>query len=60
MFDNDTMSMSHTPSIAFQQLPPNSTRFSNATEGALLISTQLSTDIVSALWKVWVLNLIII
>ena len=44
----------HTPSIAFRHLPPNSARFSYATEGALFISAQLSTDAVSALRKVWV------
>ena len=42
----------HTPSIAFQHLPPNSARFSYATEGALFISAQLSSDAVSALRKV--------
>ena len=45
----------HTPSIAFRHLPPNSIRFSYATEGALFISTLPSTDVVSALRKVWVL-----
>ena len=45
----------HTPSIASRHLPPNSARFSYATEGALFISAQLSTDAVSALRKVWVL-----
>ena len=40
----------HTPGIVFRHLPPNS-----ATEGALFISPQLSTDAVSALQKVWVL-----
>ena len=44
-----------TPSIAFGHLPPNSARFSYATEGALFISTQLSTDAVNALRKVRVL-----
>ena len=44
----------HTPSTAFRHLPPNSARFSYATEGALFISAQLSTDAVSALRKVWV------
>ena len=39
----------HTPSIAFRHLPPNSARFSYATEGALLISAQLSTDAVNGL-----------
>ena len=46
---------SHTPSTAFRHLPPNSARFSYATEGALFISAQLSSDAVSALRKVWVL-----
>ena len=46
---------SHTPSIAFRHLPPNSARFSCATEGALFISGQLSTDTVNAFRKVWVL-----
>ena len=32
------------PSIAFWHLPPNSARSGYATEGALFISTQLSTD----------------
>ena len=45
----------HTPSITFRHLPPNSARFSYATEGALFISEQLSTDAVSALRKVRVL-----
>ena len=40
---------------AFRHLPPNSARFSYATEGPLFISTQLSTDAVSALRKVRVL-----
>ena len=44
-----------TPSIAFQHLPPNSARFSYATEGVLFISAQLSTNMVSALRKVRVL-----
>ena len=34
----------HTPSIAFRHLPPNSARFSYATEGALFISAQRSSD----------------
>ena len=46
-------------SIAFRHLPPNSARFGYATEGALFISAQLSTDVVSALRKVRVLILII-
>ena len=33
---------SHTPSIAFRHLPPNSAGFSYATEGALFISAQLN------------------
>ena len=45
----------HTPNIAFRHLPPKSTRFGYATEGALFISAQLSTDAVSALRKVRVL-----
>ena len=45
----------HTPSIAFLHLPPNSARFSYATEGVLFISAQLSTDAVSAVRKVRVL-----
>ena len=45
----------HTPSIAFRHLPPNSATFGYATEGALFISAQLSTDAVSALRKVRVL-----
>ena len=44
-----------TPSIAFRHLPPNSARISYATEGALFISAQLSTDAVSALQIVRVL-----
>ena len=39
----------HTPSIAFRHFPPNSARSGYATEGALFISAQLSTDAVSAL-----------
>ena len=42
----------HTPSIAFRHLPPNSARFSYASEEALIISAQLSSDAVSALQKV--------
>ena len=44
-----------TPSTAFWHLPPNSARFSYATEGALFISTQLSSNAVSAFQKVQVL-----
>ena len=43
------------PCPTLRHLPPNSARFSYATEGALFISAQLSTDAVSALRKVWVL-----
>jgi len=50
-----SISYIHTPSIAFRHLPPNSARTGYANEGALFISAQLSTDAVSALWKVWVL-----
>ena len=46
----------NTPSTAFRHLPPNSARFSYATEGALFISVQLSSDAVSALRKVQVLT----
>ena len=53
--DDKTKHKAHTPSIAFQHLPPNSARISYATQGALFISVQLSSDVVSALWKVWVL-----
>jgi len=34
--------LAHTPSIAFRHLPPNSARFSYATEGALFTYAQLS------------------
>ena len=47
--------MGHAPSTAFRHLPPNSARFRYATEGALFISAQLSTETVSALRKVQVL-----
>ena len=47
--------VSHTPSITFLNLPPNSARFSYATEAALFISVQQSTNAVSTLRKVWVL-----
>ena len=53
--DQVSRQQDHTPSIAFQHLPPNSARFSYATEGALFISAQLSSDAVSALRKVRVL-----
>ena len=45
--------LSHTPSIAFRHLPPNSARFSYATKGALFISAQLFTEAASVLRKVW-------
>ena len=45
----------YTPSTVFRHPPPNSARFSYATEGALFISAQLSSDAVSALRKVRVL-----
>ena len=45
----------HTPSIAFRHHPPDSARFSYATERALFIFAQLSSDEVSALRKVRVL-----
>ena len=48
----DRHGLSHTPSIAFWHLPPNSARFSYATEGALFISAHLYTDAVSDLRKV--------
>ena len=47
--------LTRTPSMPFRHLHPNSARFSYATEGALFISAQLSTDAVSALQKVRVL-----
>ena len=34
----------HTPNTSFRNLPLNSARTGNATEGALFISEQLSTD----------------
>ena len=46
--------LSHTPSTAFRHLPPNSAWFSYATEGALFISAQKSSDAVSALRKILV------
>ena len=49
------VSRNYTLSIAFRHLPPNSARFSYASWGALFISAQLSSDAVSALWRVWVL-----
>ena len=45
----------HSSSIAFRHLPLNSARIGYATEGALFISAQLSTEAVNALRKVWVL-----
>ena len=43
-------SCGRTPNIAFRHLPPDSASFGYATEGALFISTQLSTDAVSAFY----------
>ena len=48
MTAKDAEGTARTPSTAFWHLPPNSARFSYATEGALFISAQLSTDLVSA------------
>ena len=45
----------HTPSNAFWHLPPNSGRIGYDTKGARFISMQLSTDMVRALKKIWVL-----
>ena len=50
-----TDTANHIASTAFRHLPPNSARIGYATEGALFISAQLSSDAVSALRKVWVL-----
>ena len=52
---NMTVEATHIPSTAFWHLPPNSARFTYATEGALFISAQLFSDAVSALRKVPVL-----
>ena len=41
-----TARQTHTPSTAFRHPPPNSARFSYATEGALFVSAQLSSDAV--------------
>ena len=43
------------PNFAFWHLPPNSARNGHATEGAIFVSTQLSTDAVSTLQNVWAL-----
>ena len=51
---NEWEGWGHTPSIAFRHPPPNSARFSYATEGVLFTSAQLSNDAVSALRKVLV------
>ena len=51
----DRLPHTHTLSIAFRHLPPNSARFGYVTKGALFISAQLSTDAVSTLRKVRVL-----
>ena len=55
---NDTYYRVHYPSLAFRHLKSskNSVRIGYATEGALFISAQLSTDAVSALRKVRVLT----
>ncbi len=50
-----SLTNAHTPSTAFRHFPPNSARFSYATEGVLFISAQLSTNAVSAVRKVPVL-----
>ena len=47
-----SLTSTHTPSIAFRHLPPNSARISYATEGALCSSQDLPTNAVSALPKV--------
>ena len=44
-----------TQSITFRHLPPDSARNGYATEGALFMSAQLTTDAVSVLRKCWVL-----
>ena len=49
-----THTANHIASTAFRHLPPNSARIGYATEGAVFISAQLSSDAVSALRKVWV------
>ena len=43
-----SVGLTHTPSTVFRHLPPNSAKFSYATEGALFISAKLSSDEVSA------------
>ena len=55
MSQHKTEGIDHTPSTAFWHLPPNSARFSYATEGALFFSAQLFSYAVSALRKVRVL-----
>ena len=55
VFGAATHQVNHTPSIAFRHLPPNSASFSYATEGALFISAQLSSDAGNTLQKVPVL-----
>ena len=53
---NSTHGAYHTPSIAFRHLPPNSARFSYATEEALDLYLRAAVhDAVSALRKVRVL-----
>ena len=46
----------HTSSIAFRHPLPNSATIGYAREGPIFISAQLSTDVVGAFRKVWVLN----
>ena len=48
--------LSHTPTVSFRHVPPNSARIGYATERALFLSARLATDAVSALRKVWVNN----
>ena len=55
VFSSPCLCSTHTPSITFRHLPPNSAGIGYATEGAPFISGQLSTNVVSALWKIWVL-----
>ena len=51
------MGLTQTPSLPFGTLPPKSAAITYDTEGILFISAHLSTDLVSALRKVWVLLL---
>ena len=55
--DSDIVGLFPTPNLAFRHLLPNSAKNSYATEGALFIFGQLSTDAVSALLQtVWLLT----